>query len=160
MRTPFPARRGLAVALLLTYVGVPGIYYGDEVGLGANPQASSRDCMPWERREWDLDLFEFYKKLVALRRTSPALREGGFQVLWVEEDLLAYLRDAEQELVIVIGNRGPGLHPPGALPVRHGAIPDGLTFTEIFSEARATVVNGCLPLATLPPGVQVWRAQP
>jgi alpha-glucosidase len=50
-----------------------------------------------------LELFDFYKKLVALRRSSAALREGGFQVLLVEENLLAYLRDAEQELVIVWG---------------------------------------------------------
>jgi alpha-glucosidase len=154
-----PAKNRLAVAILLTYVGVPGIYYGDEIGLGASPDATARDCMPWERHAWDMELFEFYKRLVALRRSSSALRQGGFQVLLAEEDLLAYLRDADQELVIVVGNRGPGQWLAGELSVRQGAVPDGLTFTEIFSGMRSTVVNGCLPLGALPPGVQVWQAR-
>ena len=153
------AKNRLAIALLLTYVGVPGIYYGDEIGLGAEPDASARDPMPWDRQAWDLELFDFHKKLVALRRSSAALREGGFQVLLVEENLLAYLRDTEQELVIVVGNRGPGLRPAGDLPVKQGAVPDGLTFSEIISGAQATVTDGHLPLAALNPGVQVWQAR-
>ncbi|MFO7623596.1 MAG: alpha-amylase family glycosyl hydrolase, partial [Anaerolineales bacterium] len=153
------AKNRLAIALLLTYVGVPGIYYGDEIGLGAEPGASARDPMPWDRQVWDLELFDFYNKLVALRRRSAALREGGFQVLLVEENLLAYLRDAEQELVIVVGNRGPGVRLAGELLVKHGAVPDGLTFSEIISGAQATVADGHLPLAALPPGVQVWQAR-
>jgi alpha-glucosidase len=153
-----PARCRLAAALLLTYVGVPGIYYGDEVGLGSEGSPSPRECMPWQPENWDLGLFTFYQKLVDLRKTSPALVEGGFQVLLIEKDVLAYLRDCDQEILIVIANRGPGSRPAGELPVSHGAVPDGIGFNEIFSDTRASVTNGFLPLDELPPGVQVWRA--
>lgn len=153
-----PARNRLAVALLLTYVGVPGIYYGDEIRVGDQGDPSSRECMPWQTELWDIDLFDYYKKLVKLRRSSPALIDGGFQVLSVENDLLAYLRDAEQEIVIVIGNRGPAVHPPWELPVEQGAVPNGTEFREVISDRRATVTNGYLPLGVLPPGVEIWRA--
>lgn len=153
-----PALTRLAAALLLTYVGVPGIYYGDEVGLGWEGSLSSRECMPWYPESWDADLFAFYKKLVYLRKTSTALLEGGFQVLLVEDDLLAYLRDSDRELVLVIANRGPGVRPAGELFVEHGAVPDGIEFREIFSGSLATVRDGSLSLDTLPPGVQVWQA--
>jgi len=112
--------------------------------------------MPWDRSRWDEDLRAFYQMLIRLRRTSPALIAGGFQVLLVEENTLAYLRDSKQEQIIVVGNRGPGTRPAGPLPVAHGAIPDGAEFTELFSGGRVTVMNGHLPLPALPPGVQVY----
>jgi alpha-glucosidase len=149
----------LAAALLLTYVGVPGIYYGDEVGLGGEESHSPRECMPWQPEAWDNDLLAFYQKLVNLRRTSPALVEGGFQVLLVENDVLAYLRDCDQELVIVIANRGPSVYPAEHMLVEHGAVPNSAQFREIFSGKRATVQNGFLPLGDIPPGVQVWQTQ-
>ncbi len=40
----------------------------------------------------------------------------------------------------------------------HGAIPDGTEFVDVISGARATVVNGHLPLPEMPAGVMVWRS--
>jgi alpha-glucosidase len=152
------ARNRLAVGLLMTYPGVPCIYYGDEIGLGNSQDTTARGCMIWDRLAWDEELRAFYQKLIKLRRTSPALIEGGFQVLLVEEDTLAYLRDAEQEQLIIVGHRGPGIRPAAPLPVAHGAIPDGVEFIELFSGLRAKVVNGHLPLPAMSPGVMVWCA--
>jgi alpha-glucosidase len=146
----------LAAAVLMTYVGVSSIYYGDEIGQGATPGATSRDSMPWDRQEWDLEMLDFYQRLIHLRRTSPALIDGGFQVLLAEGDTLAYLRDHPQELLIVVAQRHSSTRPAGGLPVAHGAIPDGVEFTELFSGQRATVSNGHLPLPSLSPGVQIW----
>jgi len=95
--------------------------------------------------------------LIQLRRTSPALIDGGFQVLLAEENILAYLRDADEEQIIVIGNRGPDEYPAILLPVDLGAIPDGAVFQELFSGRRSTVTGGSLHLPSLPTGVQVWR---
>jgi hypothetical protein len=92
-----------------------------------------------------------------MRRTSPALIDGGFQVLLVEENILAYLRDTDEEQIIVIGNRGAAEYSAGALPVQHGAIADGIAFQELFSGQISTVINGSLPLPSLPTGVQIWR---
>jgi alpha-glucosidase len=152
-----PARTRLAVGMLLTYLGAPCVYYGDEIGLGGNNDTEARGCMPWDRSAWDEDLRAFYQTLIRLRRTSPALIDGGFQVLAVEDDVLAYLRDTDEQQIIVIGNRGPGQYSAGALPVAHAAIPDGAQFVELFSGQQAIVSGGRLPLPAVSPGVQVWR---
>jgi alpha-glucosidase len=151
------ARNRLAVAFLLTYVGVPCIYYGDEIGMSGKDSLEARNCMIWDSTQWDAELRAFYQTLIGLRRTSPALIEGGFQVLLAEENVLAYLRDTEEEQVIVIGNRGPSEHPAGPLPVRLGAIPDGMKFHELFTGQTSTVNNGNLPLPSISAGVQIWQ---
>ncbi len=99
----------------------------------------------------------FYQTLIKLRRTSPALIDGGFQVLLAEENLLAYLRDTDEEQIIVIGNRGPAAHPAGLLSVEHGAISNGTVFQELFTGQTSTVMNGNLPLPELSAGVQIWQ---
>jgi alpha-glucosidase len=99
----------LAAGLLMTYVGVPCVYYGDEIGLHGQltPQMSDpsmRACMHWNPDHWDQELYAYYQKLIALRRNSPALINGGFQVLLVEADTLVFLRDAEEEQMIIIAH--------------------------------------------------------
>ncbi len=150
-----PQLTRLAVALLLTYVGVPCVYYGDEIGLSDDARA----CMNWDRSTWDHDLRTFYQKLIDLRKTSSALIDGGFQVLLIEENTFAYLRDSDRDRIIVVAQRGSTNRLAGSLPVAHGAIADGAEFVEVISGARATVENGHLPLPDMPAGVMVWRSQ-
>ena len=149
----------IAITLLLTYVGVPCIYYGDEIGMKGGDSLEARDCMIWDAGQWDFELREFIKKLIQLRRTSPALIDGGFQVLLVDENVIAFLRDTDNSQVIVICNRGDKTYPSGHLLVEHGAIPDGCIFTEYLSGQVSTVLDGALPILTLGPGVQIWVSQ-
>jgi alpha-glucosidase len=144
----------LAVALLLTYPGVPCIYYGDEIGLDGDTRA----CMNWDRSSWDHDLRAFYQQLIRLRKTSSALINGGFQVLLIEENTFAYVRDSERDLVVVVAHRGSTNRSAFPLPVAQGAIPDGTEFVEVISGARATVIAGRLPLPEMAAGVLVWRS--
>jgi alpha-glucosidase len=153
-----PARKRLALALLFTYPGVPSVYYGDEIGMTGQDPLEARSCMIWDSNEWAHDLRLFYQRLIRLRRTCPALIDGGFQVLACEENTLAFLRDTDAEQILVIGNRGPGERPAQELFVRGGSIPDGALFTEIFSGQTRTVQNGYLPLPAVPVGVQIWQS--
>ncbi len=148
----------LAVTLLLTFPGVPSLYYGDEIGLLQHPQLGSRSCMEWDPRRWDHSLLAFHQNLVALRRRSPVLQSGGFQVLAVEPDTLAYQREGRQGRILVVAHRGVQPRPAGPLPVAAGGIPDGARFVEHFSGAQAAVRSGALPLPELPQGAQLWES--
>lgn len=149
------ARNRLAVTLLMTYVGVPCIYYGNEIGMAGE----SRDCMVWDETQWNHELRTFHRTLIHLRRTAPALIEGGFQALLAEDHVLAYLRDTDEQQIIVVGNRGPHERPAGTVPVQQGAIPNGVTFRELFTGQTSTVVHGELPVPALPVGAQVWVSE-
>jgi alpha-glucosidase len=151
-----PALNRLAVAFLFTYPGVPSVYYGDEIGLAGVGGIGARGCMPWDRQQWDHELRHFYQQMIQLRRSSSALVDGGFQMLLAEADTLAYLRDSEQEQIIVVAQRGPASRPAGPLRVDIGGVQDGMEFTELFSRARRRIVQGQMVLPELPPGAQVW----
>ncbi|OGN93934.1 MAG: alpha-glycosidase [Chloroflexi bacterium RBG_13_48_10] len=148
----------LSVTLLFTYPGIPSIYYGDEIGLGGGHDTNPRLCMSWEPSTWDTELLAFYKVLTHLRRTSPALADGGFQVLFVEDDTLIFQRDTDEEIILVVARRGSASRPAGPVSVSHGAIPDQVEFEEIFTHQRISVQNGNFSLPVVTPGAQVWMA--
>ncbi len=118
------ARLRVAVTLLFTFPGVPSVYYGDEIGLKGGGDPDNRRCMPWDPREWNADRRAFYQALMKLRRTSPALRQGGYQLFYASGDTLAFQREANEERLIVVARRSnDGLV---ALPVLHAGLPDGI----------------------------------
>lgn len=142
----------LATALTITYPGVPGIYYGDEIGLEGGNDPDNRRPMIWDEARWDRDLLEFHRKLIHLRRTAPALIRGGYQCLIAEGGLIAYQRQSREQQLVVVGYRGPGDLLEAAIPVWHGDIPDGTVFTDLLLGGSFTVTGGALPLRGLTPG--------
>jgi alpha-glucosidase len=142
----------LAATLLMTFPGVPCVYYGDEIGMDGAGDPDNRRCMRWDEATWDGDLRSHYQRLIKLRRTAPALRQGGFQMLYAQGGLLAYQRQSAGQRLIVIAWRGPGELPMTQLPVRHGGVADGITLTDHLSGATYTVANGCLSLVGWSPG--------
>jgi alpha-glucosidase len=147
----------IAAALLFTFPGTPSVYYGDEIGMPGGNDPDCRRCMIWDEREWNSGRRAFYAQCIHLRRSSPALRSGGFQILYAAGETLAFLREVPEERLIVVARRAfDGLE---ALPVRHGALPDGLVLQEVFSGAETVVERGMLFLSNLhDAGVQVWRS--
>jgi alpha-glucosidase len=147
----------LAVTLLFTYPGVPSVYYGDEIGLAGGGDPDCRRCMIWDPQQWNSGRREFYQKLIQLRRTSPALIRGGYQLVHAAGNTLAFQREANEERLVIVARRSDdGLT---ALPVRHAGLPDGLRLRELLTGDEAIITSGMLPLDSLPSsGVQVWRA--
>jgi alpha-glucosidase len=95
-------RRHVGIAWCLTFVGIPSVYYGDEIGLDGADNETGREPMPWaDPGRWDADTLDWTRRLIALRRTSVALRHGGLRWLHVGEDVLVYLRPHPDEQVLV-----------------------------------------------------------
>jgi alpha-glucosidase len=149
-------RMRLAVTLLFAYPGVPCIYYGDEVGMVGADDPDNRRCMIWDESAWNAELRSYFKRLIYLRLSSPALSHGGFQVLYAEGNTIAFIREAPQERLLIVARRAEdGLR---ALPVRSAALPDGAHLYELLTGTREVVSGGMLSLASLPNvGVQIWR---
>ncbi|OXM83544.1 alpha-glycosidase [Paenibacillus rigui] len=96
-------RLKLCVVFLLTYMGTPCIYYGDEVGLTGGADPDCRKCMEWDPERQDRELYDFYKLLIALRREHAALVSGKFRFLQAEQGdrRLVYERIDEAEHFLV-----------------------------------------------------------
>lgn len=147
----------LAVLVLFTFPGVPGIYYGDEIGMVDHPDLASRGCMIWEQTTWDHSLLAYYKELIALRRSSSALQCGGFQLIGSEADLVAYQRTHAAERFLVIAQRSAAPRPPAPLALIHAGIANGTRFVERFSGIERIVEDGALNLPMLPQGGTLWQ---
>jgi alpha-glucosidase len=116
--------------------------------------------MPWDESKWDHDLLAFYKRMIAIRKESYALRCGGFEQIAAEGDLFAFQREAADERVVVIAYRGQQALRDLTLPVAAAGIADGTSFTDLLSEKPYTVSGGSLSIGEIPPrGVLVLRAK-
>jgi alpha-glucosidase len=94
--------------VLLAYVGVPCIYYGDEVGLEGGRDPDNRRPFPWDEGAWNLRLYRTLRRLVHLRRRHPALAVGRYRALRAEGDVHAFARVHDGEAVVVAVHRGSG----------------------------------------------------
>ncbi|HNQ43827.1 MAG TPA: glycoside hydrolase family 13 protein, partial [Candidatus Cloacimonadota bacterium] len=94
-----------AVFFQMTCIGTPHIYYGDEIGMlgGKDPDNRRPFNWRWQEQESSVELREFYKKLIALRRQYPVFVEGEFSFVDLGSELLGYRRfdDSVQLLCII-----------------------------------------------------------
>lgn len=93
----------LAEVFQFTYLGIPYVYYGDEVGLSGGNDPACRKCMPWEPECQDAGLLEFYRKLIRIRKENPALVYGGYRQISVSP-LFAFERVEDGGRIVVILN--------------------------------------------------------
>jgi glycosidase len=130
-----PEKARFAASVLFTLPGVPLVYYGEEVGLVNGPgdeDPEKRTPMPWTddggfttgtpwkvnrkadpkdnvaSQQADPDsLWHHYRRLIALRKSSPAIGRGGYRSLDVGGgggDVIAWERFRGDEWVIVVAN--------------------------------------------------------
>jgi alpha-glucosidase len=99
------ARLPLAVVWLFSWPGVPCIYYGDEVGVDGYNDPFCRKPFPWDPALQDSDLLDLYKRMGTLRKSNQALRYGGCQVIYAEDNVVVFVRVYKQQRVLVAINR-------------------------------------------------------
>ncbi|HEE2207350.1 TPA: maltodextrin glucosidase [Klebsiella pneumoniae] len=100
------ARLPLAVVWLFSWPGVPCIYYGDEVGVDGNNDPFCRKPFPWDPALQDTQLLALYQRMAKLRKAHQALRYGGCQVIYAEDNVVVFVRVYKQQRVLVVINRG------------------------------------------------------
>jgi alpha-glucosidase len=93
----------LASTLLATYVGVPCLYYGTEVGLEGGLDPDCRRPFPWDKVE-SSTWIDFYKSLLAIRKQHKALQKGSIQYLIESEDVIVFARLLGDEKIITLLN--------------------------------------------------------
>lgn len=99
-------RQQAAMILLMTMPGTPMIFAGDEIGAQGRWGEDSRTTFPWERpEEWDLDTLSRCRMLISLRKTSPALAQGGIRWIYATDDVLAFIRESIDDRILVVVSR-------------------------------------------------------
>ena len=139
-------------ALLMAFPGTPCVYYGDEIGMDGGHDPDNRRCMPWDESEWDHDLRAYHQKVIAICKQSHALQEGGFQLLYAQDDLIVFQRQSLQEQMIIAVYRGEDGMSATAIDMIQANIADGTHLTDLLTNTTLTVENGNLVLEDLSHG--------
>lgn len=142
----------LGTVLLMTFPGVPCLYYGDEIGMIGEGMTFNRRTMIWEEERWDSDLRRYHQQVIDIRKKSPALQKGGFQLLHAEGDLVAFQRHVPEETVIVVGYRGEESLTTATIDVAQSGLVNGTTLVDLLTEAEYAVTHGKLHLSNLAHG--------
>ncbi|WP_062109311.1 glycoside hydrolase family 13 protein [Bacillus niameyensis] len=97
---------------LLTFIGTPCIYYGDEIGLDGGHDPGCRKCMVWEKSKQDQDMFNHVQKLIRLRKEYPLLgNEGRLSFLPVQSNCFAFMKEDNDQKILVVFNVSDQLEP-------------------------------------------------
>jgi glycosidase len=128
------SRLQLLFALQFFLPGVPGIYYGDEIGLTGGKDPECRGAFPWNPGVWDASRRDLLRRLIDLRRSRRELRRGSLGFLEVENapNLLAMSRRDGVAQSVFVANLDEGRHdvriPAGELGWSAGReVREGLT---------------------------------
>jgi len=120
----------LISAFQMTYRGAPMIYYGDEVGMWGADDPDDRQPMVWSNLKYEnqvitpasgfkkgfgiytveqnLELLNYYKKLIQIRNDNSALKYGSLRFLYSNDKkyTFAFERDYDANKIIAVFNAG------------------------------------------------------
>ncbi len=92
-----------AYTVIATLPGIPTVFYGDEAGVEGFSDPFNRMPYPWGRE--NRSLLEHYRKIGTLRRSSSIYKDGAFKLLYLDDDLLVFMRyNKSREYITVFNN--------------------------------------------------------
>lgn len=131
----------LAILFLMSFVGMPTIFYGDEHGVQGVLEEEYRAPMPWQTG--NTVLREFFRRAITMRHELVSLRRGDFRVSHADcgSGLLAFVRRFGGETVAVYLNCSPE---SAELTLPHGAEywTEGLENGQLSGFGFAILVDG------------------
>lgn len=149
----------LATLFQMIYVGVPCVYYGNEVGMVGKKEPDSRRGFPWHRKQtWDTELLTWFKRCISLRRSNAVLRYGQFRTLYAKKDVYVCARYDDHDIFIIGFNRGAKpAHP--SVPLDE-LTPADTTLVDVWSRgAEHHVENTTLAIELPAQSVAVMRGR-
>jgi len=149
-----PAKVKLAFGLTLTLRGIPELYYGDEIGMPGGGDPDNRRDFPggWPgdpknaftaegRTAQQQELMVYVQTLLRLRREHPALQSGKLWHLFSDETAYAFLRETEEERMLVIFNNSAETREL-KIPLHDTPAQGAAAFTPVLGQAKVDVSNG------------------
>lgn len=156
------ARVRMYLAHQFTSIGAPGIWNGDEFGMWGGDDPDERKPLWWQefdfddetrtniqpgtksydRVEFNQDHFDYYRKLIRMRKENPVLVHGKLEWLAAEGNFLAYKRYDNNSLIVAAFNTGT--------ETVQLKLPSGGTWIDILNEAefQGTSINA-MPMQTV-----------
>ena len=101
-------KQHLAAAFQLLLPGMPMVYYGDEYAM---PGANDPDCrrgMYWDEEYQDKEMYNWYKKLMQIRKAHASIVEGEMieTITNDDDDTIVMIRKNGEETIAMLFNCG------------------------------------------------------
>lgn len=104
-------RLKLAALFLMTYVGIPSVYYGDEKAITGSDEAQYRAPMIWSDGSNERDILEYYRKIIAIRKEHIDVFTGGVKTVHKDSarGTYAFVRfgegfDKREQIAVALNN--------------------------------------------------------
>lgn len=98
----------IGYALLYTYIGVPCLYYGDEIGLDGGYDPYNRACFNWDEKTWDKKINENIIKLIHIHN-HEMINSLQFKID-EHHGLLRIIRENEKKRIVLYVNLSNRVH--------------------------------------------------
>ena len=136
-------RSELALIFQFTYVGTPGIYYGDEYGMQGANDPDDRRTFDWSRANTHSPAVALTRKLISIRKRYPALRTGSLISLLADDShrVFSFGRfDAGHRIAVVLNDARADQ--TVTVPVWQLSMPDGTTVRDVLTGIAYRVSGG------------------
>lgn len=92
----------IGYSLLYTFIGVPCLYYGDEIGIDGGYDPYNRACFIWDENKWNKKINECIRNLIKIHKNEK-INELDFKI---EEDdgLVKMIRENDFKRITLIVN--------------------------------------------------------
>ena len=137
-------RLKLAVLFQMTFIGIPSIYYGDEKGFDGWQESEYRKPMEWTEASDMFGLYDYYKKLISIRKEYMPFILGEYKSLLKDNErgIYAYMRGYKEEgMIIIINNSDSAAEVELAIPSVWSRVRDILNGVELDSSKGMISLN-------------------
>lgn len=130
--------------MLYTMPGIPAIYYGSEYGVEGKKEghtdAPLRPSWQGIKASQEAPLWKTIVKLSAINKDSLAIREGGYQQIHIDAQVIAYKRQwSGQDVYVFINAKKEEVNIP--TPMVHGDFYDLLNEEDYHSDGKVDIYS-------------------